>query len=116
MSSEARPACCAGARLSHQPPVPQETNAGEHQQLLHESTKKPGLLKSVTRSISRGIAQGEGPPVTPCSPTQQGLVIALIKAKESPRQLQLRVNGGKQPEFPDTIEMTALRPDTVSLS
>lgn len=31
--SEARPACCAEERLSHRPPVPQETNAGEHQQL-----------------------------------------------------------------------------------
>lgn len=43
MSSEARPASCAGARLSHQPHVPQETNTGEPHQLLPESTKRLGL-------------------------------------------------------------------------
>lgn len=61
MSSETCPACCTGARLSHQPLVSQETNAGQHQQLLPESTKSLSMLKSVAGSISRGIAQGEPP-------------------------------------------------------
>lgn len=83
MSSEARPACCAGARLSHQPPVPQETNTGEHRQLLPESTKRPGPPKSVVGSISRGITQGESPPTPLTHPA--GQVIALIKVKERPQ-------------------------------
>lgn len=55
MSSEVRPAGCAGARLSHQLPVPQETKTGEQQQLPPESTKRPGLPKSEAGSISRAI-------------------------------------------------------------
>lgn len=83
VSSEARPACCAGARLSHQPPVPQETNTGEQQQMLPESTKRLGAAKVCGGKLLKRRHPRWGSPTPLTHPA--GQVIALIKVKERPQ-------------------------------
>lgn len=75
--------CCAGAKLSHQPPVPQETNTREHQQSLPESTKKSGHADVCGRKHLKRHRPRWASPLTPFPPAEQ--VVALIKVKERPQ-------------------------------
>ncbi len=111
MSSEVRPASCAGARLSHQPPVPHETNTGEQQQLLPESTESLGC-QSLQQEASQELSAKVRSPYPPCPPGGAG---HCFNQRDGEAQGSC-CWGLMQGSSPDMIEISAHWCGTVLLS